>query len=157
MAKKKRKVDPEAPLSKTELNRLVKRLGRKADKALSLYVRALAIRKYQGLCPLCGKDPLQVDPAAPKKKNKWVCFHFVRRKCKALRWALHNVVGACSRCNYVEYRNPDLSRAWFIREFGVDVYLALVDESVRSFEPTVEFLQDIIDTYQLKLQQLTPP
>lgn len=143
------------PLSKTAQKKLLRKLERKADKIFSQYVRALAIKKYNGLCPLCGKNPLIIDPAAPKKKNKWVCFHFVRRKRKILRWDIRNVIGACSRCNYLEYRNPDLSRAWFIRKFGVEVYLLLVDESKKDFSPTVEYLESIIGIYTQKLEELS--
>lgn len=75
----------------------------------------------------------------------------MRRGRKILRWDLRNVVGACNRCNFIEYRDPDLSRAWYIRTFGVGQYLSLVDESKQSYQPTLLDLQKIIDKYTADL------
>lgn len=133
MAKKKKKVPARVQM---------RRLAKKADKALSLYVRELTRQKY-GKCPLCKTNPIQC------------CFHFIRRRRKILRWDIRNVIGACHSDNYAEYRNPDPSRAFYIREFGADSYLALVDLSAQSFEPTAEFLQGIIDKYTDALKDIT--
>lgn len=124
--KKKRKIPARVQL---------RRLCKKADAALSLYVRELTSRMHGGKCPMCKVGSVQC------------CFHFIRRKRKILRWEFKNVTGACHRCNYIEYRDPDLSRAWFIRRHGVELYLALVDKSKESFEPTPEYLQGIVDEY----------
>lgn len=121
---------------------VLRRLEQKADKALSLLVRELTRREYGGKCPLCGEGKIEC------------CFHFVRRRRKILRWSLRNVIGACHRCNYVEYRLPDLSRAWFVRKFGAEAYLALVDESVKPFVPTAGFLTAIIMACELELARL---
>ena len=131
--KKKRKVPARV---------LLKRLAKKADAALSIYTRESSKKQYGGVCPLCSVNPIEC------------CFHFIRRKRKILRWTLENVCGACHRCNYIEYRDPDLSRAWFIRNRGVELYLQLVDRSKESFEPTAEFLQGIIDEYTNKLKSI---
>jgi hypothetical protein len=128
---------------KISLRTQLRRLHKKADSALSLFVRAITDREYGGLCPLCHVNPIEC------------CFHFIRRKRKVLRWDIRNVVGACHRCNYLEYRDPDPSRAWFIRKFGVDQYLRIVDESKESFDPTIEFLQGIVDEYTELLRLFT--
>lgn len=134
MAKKKRK-------KKVPARTILRRLHGKADKAISLYVRASSKLEY-GKCAICLTNPIQC------------CFHVVRRGRKILRWHLPNLVGTCHRCNYIEYRNPDISRAWYIRRHGVNRYLNLVDMSMQNFDPTPEFLQDVIDTYTVALQNL---
>jgi len=119
----------------------LRRLEKRADRALSEYVRAKTMAEY-GKCPLCMEGPIEC------------CFHFVRRRRKVLRWEIKNVVGACHRCNYVEYRDPDLSRAWYIRKHGVEQYLQLVDESKSSFQPDADYLQNIVSSYEKDLAAL---
>lgn len=123
----------------------MRRMAKKADAALSLYVRELTKRMYNGKCPLCQVGQVEC------------CFHFIRRKRKILRWEFDNVVGACHRCNYVEYRDPDLSRAWFIRKHGVDKYLAMVDKSKEQFEPTLDYLQGVINDFTARMAALNKP
>jgi hypothetical protein len=113
-------------------------LKKKADESLSKYVRKQTTEKY-GQCPLCKED---------RNRPVQACFHFVRRRRAILRWDIRNCIGSCHGCNYVEYRNPDPSRAWFIREYGVDKYLKLVDESKKDFEVTKEYLEGIIKKYE---------
>lgn len=134
MAKKKKK-------KKVPLRKLLSRAHKKADKAFSIYIRTVTIGNYSN-CAICQQAPVQC------------CFHFVRRGRKILRWDPRNVIGACNKCNFKEYRDPDLSRAWYIRQFGVEQYLSLVDESKQSYQPTLEDLQKIIDLYTDKLEAL---
>ena len=129
MAKKRKKKIP--------ARTILKRLMGKADKALSVYVRKETTSKYT-LCPLCLIKPVEV------------CFHFVSRRRKLLRWDIRNVVGSCRTCNYVEQFLPDYSRCWYINQFGVDQYLAIVEESKKDFTPTPEFLQSVIAKYSTK-------
>ena len=121
---------------------ILRRLEKKADKALSLFVREMTRRAFGGKCPLCGEGAIEC------------CFHFIRRRRKSLRWSILNVIGACHKCNYVEYRNPDLSRAWYIIKFGVAQYLALVEESKKTFVPTPEYLAGIIMACESELAKL---
>lgn len=133
MAKRKRR--KKTPLRKLEI---------KADKALSEYCRELTRLTY-GVCPICNERPIAH------------CFHFIPRKRKILRWDIRNVVGSCPTCNFVENQLPDISRAWFIREKGVELYLSLVDESKQYFESTEEYLQGIISKYTQALADLQNP
>lgn len=114
---------------------LLSRLMKKADTAVSLLVRWETNQQY-GHCPLC--------PDQDKANPVQACFHFVRRKRTATRWNTRNLVGSCHRCNWIEYRNPDPSRAWFIRNRGVALYLEIVDKSMAYFKPTVADLEEII-------------
>ena len=118
-------------------------LERKADKLMSLYVRAITIEKY-GKCPLCGVNPVQC------------LFHIISRRRKIVRWNLGNAIGSCSPCNYVENYFSDLSRAWFIRNRGVNTYLRLVDEAMGRREFTREDMQYIIATFERLLQKINP-
>lgn len=112
MAKAKKKP------KKIPLRTRIKRLRKKADDLMSEYVRAMTHAEY-GRCPLC------VDGV---ERPIEACFHFVRRKAAPwLRWLLENTIGSCHRCNWLEYRHPDPSRAWYIRRFGHEQYLRLVD------------------------------
>jgi hypothetical protein len=129
------------------------------DRALSNFVRAQTIWVYGGKCPLCNRGPL--IPLKITKKNSKAegpaiqcCFHFIRRKYKSLRWDIRNVVGACFKCNWTEYRDPDPSRAWYIRTYGVAAYLQLVDDAQKQYEPTVEGLNTLTIKYQQNLSQL---
>lgn len=130
--RKKRKINP---------RKLLRRLERKADRSFSLYVRAASKLEY-GKCPLCCIKPIQVN------------FHFVTRKRKMVRWDIRNVIGACSTCNFIENFWSDLSRAWYIRRFGVAQYLDVVDLSRQNFQPSVEYLEGIVKTYKDKLATL---
>lgn len=127
MAKKKKK--------KVPLRKLLRRWERKADKAFSEYVRAFTKLTISPKCPLCGINEIQC------------CFHFIRRRRKVLRWDIRNVVGACHRCNYIEYRDPDLSRAWFLKTRGLTQYLDLVEMSKDTFIPTLEYLQQVTEDF----------
>ncbi len=95
------------------------------------------------MCPLCRTKP---EERFFKSGNraKWVCFHFISRKRKATRWDKANVIGACNYCNVMERFFPDLSRAWFIRNRGVETYLDLVDKASQKVLVTEIGLKEII-------------
>ncbi len=152
--KKKRKI----PL-RTQIRRAAKR----AHEALSAYVREHTRRKFGGKCPLCGRGPLL--PRPPKKitakhpethESAIQCvFHFVRSKfSKYLRYDVRNVIGACHTCNWVEYRNPDPSRAWYVKHYGHEAYLQLVSEHARDIEYTLEYFLAIENKYTMLLTSL---
>ena len=130
----------------------MRRAAKKAHKAMSLYIRAVYHDKY-GHCPLCGLRPVQA------------VFHILRSKyVKALRYDIRNVIGSCHKCNWLEYRNPDPSRAWYIRAFGVEQYLKLCDDGLKEVEYTLEDYQRIeadyaslLASYNLRKSCDTPP
>lgn len=151
--KRKKRKGPRKVSLKTQIRRLMK----KADRALSVFARADAIIKFAGKCPFCGRDPILPVPSKDGKKmrkNGWVCFHFVRRRRKSVRWELINVVGACAFCNRIEVGNPDPYRAWYIRKFGHEQYLMLVDESAKTFEPDVAFLNSVVEKFTAAFKAL---
>lgn len=119
-------------------------LKKKADAAISLLVRWETNNEY-GHCPLC-PDQTKANPVQ-------ACFHFVRRKRTATRWDTDNLIGSCHRDNWIEYRNPDPSRAWFIRNRGVEKYLKIVDKSMGYFKPTIVDLEKIIYDAETKLAE----
>lgn len=119
---------------------LIYRLKRKADQALSRYTQTKSKYLYNDKCPLCQQRPIKV------------CFHFITRKRLILRWDEQNVVGACKTCNFTEQFYPDPSRAWFIQQFSVELYLKLVATSKDSFIPTTEYLEKVILEYEGKLK-----
>lgn len=131
MSKRKKK-------KKIPLKKLLRRLEKKADKALSEYIRFVSTKEFD-LCALCMKKPVQCS------------FHFISRRRKILRWSEINVWGMCNTCNFVERHWPDLSRVWFLKRYGLETYYALVEESKKSFTPTQEFLETTISTFTNKL------
>jgi hypothetical protein len=127
---------------KVPLRKIIRRLEKKADKAVSLYIRKRDSKVADNKCVICKVNPIQC------------AFHIVRRGRKILRWDPRNIVATCHRCNYIEYRNPDISRAFFIREYGVELYLKLVDDSQNDFESTIENLEEIIKKFEKELKEL---
>lgn len=116
--KKKKKVIP--------LKTRMKRAAKAAHRALSIYVRTTFHEKY-GKCPLCNERPIQA------------LFHILRSKyVRILRYDERNVIASCHKCNWLEYRNPDPSRAWYIRAYGVERYLQLCDEGKNPWEFTMD-------------------
>ena len=138
MTKKRKK----NPLTKTALKKQLKRLTNKADKVFSLYIRERDNQLYNKVCPLCNKKPIQC------------CFHFVTRKRKSVRWDHQNSCGGCHTCNYLENYFSDLSRYWYIKKFGADQYLLLVERAKRDFTPTKEDLENVIFAYSCMLEDL---
>jgi len=129
MAKKKKKKVVPMPTR-------MKRAAKAAHKALSLYVRTVFIAEYNGKCPLCGVNPIQA------------LFHILRSKTvKILRYDIRNVIASCHKCNWIEYRNPDPSRAWYIRKYGVEQYLQLVDEGANKLDFTLEDYEKIAKNF----------
>jgi hypothetical protein len=122
----------------------MRRAAKAAHKAMSLYIRAAFIAEY-GMCPLCGKEPVQA------------LFHILRSKyVKILRYDIRNAIGSCHKCNWKEYRNPDPSRAWYIRKYGVEQYLKLVDEGQNNYDYTLEDYDRIATNYTQLLKNLEP-
>lgn len=135
MSKKKR---PNKPLSKTATKKLIAKMDRKATKVFNKYIREYW-KTLLTACPLCKKNPISC------------CFHMVSAQRKKTRYDERNTIGACTPCNKYENYFSDISRAWYIRTFGVEQYLALVDRAQEDFEFTIEYLQDIITKYSNKL------
>lgn len=129
------------PLSKTGTKKLVAKLTRKATKIFNKYIREKA-KLNNPVCPICKINPVQV------------CFHIVSAKRKSTRFDERNVLGACVPCNYQENYWSDVSRAYYIRTFGTEQYLSVVDKSKEDLVYTPEYLQNVIDTYQHKLANL---
>lgn len=132
--KKKKKVIPK--------RKLLRRAAKAAHKAMSLYIRAKFKLEY-GKCPLCNDGPIQA------------VFHIQRAKyVKIMRYDDRNVIASCHKCNWMEYRNPDPSRAWYIKKYGVEQYLEIVEEGKRSFEFTIEYYVMIKSYYDAMLRKL---
>jgi len=62
------------------------------DAVCNMFIKLRDKKKYGGVCPICGKRPIQC----------W--FHFIPRGATAIRWHIWNSCGACNGCN-MEERN----------------------------------------------------
>lgn len=84
------------------------------DKEFSLLVRAIARKEFNGICPFCGKRPIEC------------CFHFVTRSKHIVRWDLTNAVGSCIPCNGKMEYDPHPFIKWYIDRYGLEAYDSLV-------------------------------
>ena len=83
--------------------------------------------------------------------------HFVKRQHRATRWDERNVNVQCVRCNKWLDGNEGEHGAYIIRKYGLSAHeeLLALKRTVRKF--TRADLQDLIDLYKKKLEQLNDP
>ena len=111
----------------------IRKLILHADKLFSLFIRNRDKR-----CVLCGTT------------LNLTCGHLIKRGKKAVRWSEINCFCLCSGCNYRDNFDHDIYVAWFIRKYGEENYLYLVERSRGVFKPSREYLNAIIKQYEDK-------
>jgi len=110
---------------------------KKADTALSLYVRA-----RDKSCVICGsRERLQAG-------------HLITRNAKSVRYDLRNVWTQCASCNFKHEYRPEVFTQWWIERFGSDAYWELVEDSKKLKKWTVEELEALTRDFQSKYNQL---
>lgn len=67
--------------------------------------------------------------------------HLISRTRRSVRWGLNNVFEQCQSCNFLHENQPERFTSWFIREFSVEAYQSLVEESENTDKLSVEQLQ----------------
>ncbi len=116
-----KKIKPNRKAIRAKLDAIISLLVRMRDKKIAggfcLVCRA---KKSLGMIQDRGMNPIALG------------YHVIRRGREAVRWALQNVVGACSACNQYErlarYQQPDILRR---------IHSALVgEETLRNLEET---------------------
>lgn len=112
-------------------------LKKKADKAMSAWVLYIA---RGAKCPICNRNDVQCNS------------HLIRRGRSLTRWYSPNTYASCMGCNLYENFHPDVSRAWYIRKYGVEQYLNIVDMSMEKFVPDRKYLNEIINSYKKLLE-----
>lgn len=111
-----------------------KKAVRKADKAMSNYIRA-----RDPIC-YCGK---------PSDQNG----HFFSRRYYATRWDEDNCLACCSACNFLHNTNPEPMRRAIVARIGEE-RLAEMEELTKgpSGLKTSDIL-DIAEMYKKKLEE----
>ena len=125
----------------------VSQLKKKADQIVSEYVRRSAADPHTGLatCYTCGVQK-------PWKEQQ--CGHYISRGANILRYDQRNLRVQCVGCNVFRKGNYPAYAAALVRECGAEIIEQLQWESkeLKQWKPTD--LQDVIDSYKHKLDEL---
>ncbi len=82
------------------------------DGVFSLFIRLRAKYRTGGNCEICGGRPVEV------------CFHWITRSRKGIRWHPLNAVGSCSGCNFNERQGRstvnDKYQEIFVSRYGTE-------------------------------------
>ena len=112
-------------------------LYKRADSAVSKYVRAITEEKYGG-CPFCNGE-IQC------------CFHFIRRGYFPVRFNLDNLVGSCFACNGDMENNPVKYIQWFYKKRSKKLYNELMVKGYSTNKLENYELDEIRKKYEKKL------
>lgn len=82
--------------------------------------------------------------------------HFVKRQHRAVRWDERNVNVQCIRCNKWLNGNEAEHGAYVIRTHGLEVHEELLRLKHTVFKVTRTTLEDLINEYKQKLEELEP-
>ena len=124
-------------------------LKRKLDGVFSQWIR----RRYatsQGLavCVTCGN-------VKPWKEQQ--CGHFVSRIYLATRWDERNCSVQCGACNVLRRGNYAEYSAYMLRKYGPEVIDELIVLKRKPIKLTAFDLEQMIQTYNKKLETLNDP
>jgi hypothetical protein len=131
------------PLKRTPLKRKSKSklstLRRKADETFNRYIR----QRDGSLCISCGRVG-EVDAG-----------HYVATSVSSnLRYSEENVNSQCRRCNRFLHGNLGEYSLGLIRKYGPEILEKLHKEKQIICQRTPEEYQEIIETYQKKLNKI---
>jgi len=109
----------------------------KIKEQIHAEMRRIAISRHP-FCVCCGRSDgiLQGGHLIPKKKSE------------AVRFDLMNVFTQCPRCNKSHQYDQHRFISWFIREYGEDEYLDLVERSKVNSHRTIKDLEEILEEYR---------
>lgn len=111
----------------------------KFDSLFSQYIRA----RDKNTCLLCGS------------KTRLSNSHLVTRQVTILRWDELNCHTHCWGCNKRHTYHPEIYTAWFLRTYGVEAYLSLVNKALLKFPlPDEAQIAVLHKEYTLKLAGL---
>jgi hypothetical protein len=125
------------------------RLKKKLDAVFSQWIR----RRYatsQGLavCVTCAN-------VKPWKEQQ--CGHFVSRIYLATRWDERNCAVQCGACNVLRRGNYAEYSAYMLRKYGPEVIDELIVLKRRPIKLSAYDLEQMIETYNKKLETLDDP
>ncbi len=118
----------------------------KLDKLFSQYVRrSHADAGGMVRCATCTKLMFWKDAD---------CGHWVKRQHRAVRWDERNVAPQCQRCNYFMGGVQDEFSQHIIANHGLHVHDELLRLKHTVFKVNRPFLEEQIQTYKQKLEEL---
>lgn len=82
------------------------------------------------------------------------CGHFVKRQHRAIRWDERNVGPQCTRCNHFMGGVQDQFAQHIIAAHGLHVLDELLRLKHTVFKVTRMFLEEQIEAYRMKLEEL---
>jgi len=127
------------PRKRTIKSRSVKVWTKRADAAMSLFIRA----RDGNVCQWCGAT------------HKIQCAHIVPRTIKLLRWNERNAIALCMRCHFYRAHKDPILFAEFLQANFKDNYEYVQKERYKDMPKlTVEHLADICEEYKVKLTLL---
>ena len=100
-------------------------------------MRRIAIRRHPA-CVCCGRSDgiLQGGHLIPKKRSE------------AVRFDLMNLFTQCSGCNSFHTRDQHRFIEWFIREYGQEEYLDLLERSRKIVKRNKTNLRELLEEYK---------
>lgn len=104
---------------------------KKTDKAMSEYVRAKT-----PYCVICGT------------RDRLTNGHLITRTARSVRFDLQNCETQCMSCNYTHEFRPEVFTSWYIKQYGLEKYEALVVRSKCIKKWTVDELKELEEHFK---------
>ena len=125
-------------------------LRAEADRVFSLYIRKKYRNSLGVVNCVCDNDEAKLE----YHHNTIHCAHYVTRGNDSVRWHEKNAGPMCEGCNYFNPKQKELLGAWLNQTHGEGT----TDEMERLGRSTLKLLpfeiEEIIESYKLKLKEL---
>jgi hypothetical protein len=130
---------PSKPKPKKSKQGERRKLEKKLWSVMSLYVR-----KRDGVCVTCGCE------------EGLTMSHYINARCQILRYNEYNCNAQCKTCNFTHNYWPHVYEGFMRRKYGAVVLdeLESLYERHKSYKWTVPQLQELLEYYQGKLEEL---
>lgn len=122
----------------------VAKLKKDLDKVFSRFVR------------LSGKDECYTC-GLKRPRLELQCGHFISRQYNATRYDLNNVRNQCVNCNIWRRGNTAFFADNLLRDLGKEEFEALIKRGRSLKQFTVRELEEMIEEFKNKLQDLSTP
>lgn len=134
-----------------------KTIRAKLDAITSLFVRMRDKKLYNGRCLVC-QAKKRLGFIQDRKPNLIeLAYHVQRRGREAVRWSLHNIVGACSACNHWEkltrYQQPETVRKVHIELVGAERHAQLEEAANAGAKYSTAELRHMFEQRKMLMEQ----
>jgi hypothetical protein len=121
-----------------------KQLEKKLDDTFSAYIRL----RDNYICFTCGANKNYFPDIVMQ------CGHLITRGRHSLRWSERNACCQCRSCNKKHEHFPEIYTALWINKYCQEDYTDLVVMSWKDYKYTLDDLEDLIEYYTNKIQEL---